>query len=62
MERLALTYRRQGRRKDAKELETQVKETRHRVLSAEHPPLRVRIGSIGGGGEGGGAGSTTGCA
>jgi hypothetical protein len=37
MANLVPTYRNQGRWKEAEELEVQVRETRKRVLGAEHP-------------------------
>jgi tetratricopeptide (TPR) repeat protein len=46
MANLALTYRNQGRWKEAKELEVQVMETRKRVLGAEHPSTLTSMANL----------------
>jgi hypothetical protein len=46
MANLALTYRDQGRWKEAEELDVQVMETRKRVLGAEHPDTLTSMANL----------------
>ncbi|KAF6782180.1 TPR domain-containing protein, partial [Colletotrichum musicola] len=46
MNNLALTYRNQGRWKEAEELEVRVMETRNTVLGEEHPSTLMSMGNL----------------